>query len=77
MVDDTGRARLTDFGLAAVVSDVWSTEPITDGHAVRWAAPEILDRERPVTKESDVYSFAMVSIEVLARYLTILGCTAH
>ena len=44
---------------------------------MRWAAPEILDRERPVTKESDVYSFAMVAIEVWARYLTLLGCIAH
>jgi len=76
-VDDTGRARLTDFGFATVVSDVWSAEPITDGHAVRWAAPEVLDRERPVSKESDVYSFAMVVIEVLARNASLLGCTTN
>jgi len=30
---------------------------------LRWAAPEILDDERPVSKESDIYSFAMVVIE--------------
>lgn len=40
---------------------------MTDSHAVRWAAPEVLDRERPITKASDIYSFAMVVIEVRAR----------
>ncbi|KAF9647775.1 kinase-like protein [Thelephora ganbajun] len=64
LVDDTGRARLTDFGLAGIASDSGSAASITDGHAVRWAAPEVLDMERPVSKESDVYSFAMVVIEV-------------
>jgi len=36
---------------------------MTDGHAVRWTAPEIMDMERPVTEASDVYSFAMVIVE--------------
>jgi len=68
---------MTDFGLAAVVPEDWSAEPTSDGHAVRWAAPEILDRERPVSKESDVYSFGMVVIEVLAHVLTLLGRITH
>ena len=67
LVDDTGRARLTDFGLAAVVLDFGSVGSIKDGHAVRWAAPEILDKEQPVSKKSDVYSFAMVTIEVCLK----------
>jgi serine/threonine protein kinase len=65
-VDDSGRARLTDFGFSGIASDLGSAVSITDGHAVRWAAPEILDMEGPVSKESDVYSFAMVVIEVRA-----------
>jgi len=69
LVDDTGRARLTDFGLAAIVLDVESAGSIKDGHAVRWAAPEIIDMEQPVNKKSDVYSFAMVMIEVRAQKL--------
>ena len=44
---------------------------------MRWAAPEILDRERRVSKESDVYSFGMVVIEVLAPTLTLLGRITH
>jgi serine/threonine protein kinase len=44
---------------------------------VRWAAPEILDKRQPVSKESDVYSFAMVVIEVWTRNLTLITYTSH
>lgn len=65
-MDDAGIGRLTDFGLSRVVSGLDSAAPMTDGHAVRWTAPEVLDMEQPVTKASDVYSFAMVIVEVRA-----------
>jgi len=68
-VDNAGHARLTDFGLAAIVLDSGPAGPTRDGHAVRWAAPEILKKELPVSKKSDVYSFAMVVTEVRARKL--------
>ena len=64
-----GHARLTDFGLATVAPEFGPPEPMTDDHAVRWAGPEILDREQPVSKKSDVYSLGMVMIEVRARDL--------
>jgi len=64
-----GHARLTDFGLASVAPEFGPPEPMSDDHPVRWAAPEILDRERPVSKKSDVYSFGMVVIEVRVRDL--------
>ena len=63
-MDDAGRARLADFGLAAIVLDSGPAGPIEDGHAVRWAAPEILDKQNPVSSKSDVYSLAMVVIAV-------------
>ncbi|KAF9647770.1 kinase-like protein [Thelephora ganbajun] len=63
LMDDAGRARLTDFGLSAVALDFGSAGSIKDGHAMRWAAPEILDREKPVSKKSDIYSFSMVVVE--------------
>ena len=59
-----GHARLTDFCLAGVASDSGPATSATNGHAVRWAAPEVLDAERLVSKESDVYSWAMIVIEV-------------
>ena len=34
------------------------------GDGARWMAPEILDSRGTYSKEADVYSFAMVAIEV-------------
>ena len=76
-MDDTCHARLTDFGLSTIVPDFGSAGSIKDGHAVRWSAPEVLDKERPVSKESDVFSFAMVVIEVCACNLVLLGRVTH
>ena len=67
LVDNAGHARLTDFGLAAIVLNSGSSGSTRDGQAVRWAAPEILEKGLPVSKKSDVYSFAMVVTEVRAR----------
>ena len=64
MVDGSGIARITDFGLASIVRDPSSVASAYDGgHTPRWTAPEIL-RESPASKESDVFSFAMVMFEV-------------
>ena len=76
-MDDAGHACLTDFGLSTVVPDFGSAASIKDGHAVRWAAPEVLDKEQPVSKESDVFSFAMVVIEVCACNLVFLGWVTY
>jgi len=67
-VDDTGHARLTDFCFAGVASDPGPATSIIDGHAVRWAAPEVLGTEGSLSRESDVYSWAMVVIEVWAPH---------
>ena len=69
-MDNTGRARLADFGLAAIVLDSGPAGPIEDGHAVRWAAPEILDKQSSVSSKSDLYSFAMVVIAVRLKNLS-------
>ena len=39
---------------------------------MRWAAPEILDRERPISKESNIRWFSAVVIEVSARSLLVV-----
>ena len=59
LVDDSGHARVTDFGLAGVTQSL-SHQHI---HTVRWTAPEVL-KEGPLSKEADIFSFAMVMIEV-------------
>ena len=66
LVDATGRARITDFGLATVTQNLDSIRSATgdQGHTARWTAPEILNEEGVHSKEADVFSFAMVMIEV-------------
>lgn len=66
LVDDSGHARIADFGLATVTQNLDSvlTASRRHGCTVRWAAPEVLGGGL-YTKEADVFSFAMVMIEVL------------
>ena len=71
MIDDGGRARLTDFGMSLVSEGTaYGYGSVHGGGAVRWTAPELFDPEefesqntRP-TARSDMYAFACVCIEV-------------
>jgi len=66
VIDESGNARITDFGLAAVARNPHSHRSSLgdDGHTARWCAPEILKGDQSFSKESDVFSFGMVIIEV-------------
>ena len=64
LIDDTGRARVTDFGLATVTRSPDSARNADEDHGVQWIAPEILNGQGTYGKEADVFSFAMVTIEV-------------
>ena len=61
LVDLTGRARITDFGPEVVTQYLTSDD---NGHTPRWTAPEILNEQGTYSKEADIFSFAMVMIEV-------------
>ena len=65
-MDASGNARITDFGLAIVAQDLDSLRRGSDecGDSARWIAPEILENRGTYSKEADVFSFAMVTIEV-------------
>jgi len=65
LIDQDNHARLTDFGLTSIIRGDYSTLSPQDSGAgnTTWAAPEIL-KGGPATKEGDVFSFAMVAIEV-------------
>lgn len=65
IVDDSPRVRLADFGVAIVTRNLKSIRPATreKNHTERWAAPEVLSGEN-ASRESDVFSFAMVMVEV-------------
>ena len=64
-MDDSGNARIADFGLATVTQNLDSTRSAScqHGYTARWTAPEVLN-EGICSKEADVFSFAMVMIEV-------------
>ena len=63
---------MTDFGFTSVVRGLNSVlVPELQGCTLRWAAPEVIRGEGGSTQEADVYSFAMVVIEVSP--LTSLG----
>jgi len=76
LIDDNHNAVLCDFGLASITADAESAHASTVNSAgsIRWMAPERLSifdgTSEPapnsvrVTKESDMYSLAMVVIEV-------------
>ena len=65
-MDESGRAQITDFGVATVAQDLDSIWSLTgkNAHVTRWTAPEILNEVGSYGKEADVFSFAMVMIEV-------------
>ena len=65
-MDTTGHAMITDCGLAVVTQSMDSIPDASDehGHSMRWMAPEILADRGIFSKEADVFSFAMVMIEV-------------
>lgn len=66
MLDTNHRARITNFGLVRDHSATEETYPTTGG-AARWTAPEILGGEGSSSKEADIFSFAMIMVEVGSR----------
>ena len=68
-MDETGHARITDFGLAMVTRDphLIRGTPAERENSIWWIAPEILSNQETYSKEADVFSFAGVAIEVRCR----------
>ncbi|KAG5637390.1 hypothetical protein H0H81_004767 [Sphagnurus paluster] len=73
LVNDAGRACLTDFGISSVVDEkilAWTSysSATSKGGSVRWQAPELFntkdDRLINNTTESDVYAWACVCYEI-------------
>ena len=66
LVDATGHARITDFGLAAATqdADLIRSAPAERVNGTRWIAPELLDGQGTYSREADIFSLAGVVIEV-------------
>ena len=77
LIDQTGRARLADFGLLTVISDPTNLLPsssYTQGGTVRWMSPELIEPQkfgfekiRP-TRYSDCYALGMVIYEIITGH---------
>ena len=65
LVDGSGHARIADFGLAKVTYNPESVllTTLQSNNTPRWTAPEVL-RGEMCTTQTDIFSFAMVMIEV-------------
>ena len=65
LVDDSGHARLADFGLSMVSKNLASipSARLQHGSTPRWTAPELVEGGI-CEKEADIFSFAMVMFEV-------------
>ncbi|KAF9447735.1 kinase-like protein [Macrolepiota fuliginosa MF-IS2] len=81
LVDDDGRACITDFGMTFLRLDAMM--PLAIGlsqhlgyPSYRWLAPELaVDDTRPTLK-SDIWAFGCVCFEVLSGLLPFHGCRA-
>ena len=80
LIDSECRARLADFGLAAIVDETTSKTTVLDGKmkgTTRWMAPELffpdrfgftgkLAKQLP-SRETDIYAIGMTILEVSVR----------
>ena len=72
MITDDGKAQLADFGLAVIVEDlkdVSLSSSLRNAGSARWMAPELLLDDYPVSKESDIWAFGMVCLEVNHNFI--------
>jgi len=72
LVDQTRTARLADFGLLMICSDLTTSSSYGQAGSSRWMSPELFEPERfgvkdsRRTKYSDCYALGMVVYEVLS-----------
>ena len=83
LIDRNGRARISDFGLLAIVSDQETfVASCIAGGMIPWMSPELLDPEGSglemslLTKESDCYALGMVIYEILSGLVPFTPSTA-
>ncbi|KAG8892444.1 hypothetical protein FRC00_012041, partial [Tulasnella sp. 408] len=65
LVQDDGRACLSDFSLAKLATpDAKNTQTNPQVNVFRYQAPEVI-LDEPISKASDVYSWAMTALEII------------
>ncbi|KAA1467039.1 WD40 repeat-like protein [Dentipellis sp. KUC8613] len=68
LVDDNMGCVITDFGQSEMRSEVFrlSRQPVTRG-TLRWQAPELMRGASVMTREIDVYAYAITCVEILSK----------
>ncbi|KAJ7240626.1 kinase-like domain-containing protein, partial [Mycena haematopus] len=81
LIDRHGRARLTDFGLAAFVESDATIKSSTRSGSVRWMSPELLSPPPGVsfkrTTASDVWAFGCVCGEIWSEGIAPFSHFSH
>ena len=72
LVENTGQVRIADFGLAKIARNLDSMRSASyqSGFTARWVAPEVWNTGE-CSKPADIFSFAMVMIEVRGVWCTL------
>ena len=67
-MENSGCVRIADFGLTKLTKNMHSlrSASLNGGLTMRWAAPEVW-REEEYSQKADVFSLAMVMIEVFFK----------
>lgn len=72
LLDHNLRAKITDFGLAALKQHSSSMYTESSKGSVAWMAPELFTRKTKLTPASDVYAYGMILWEIAARQIPFL-----
>ncbi|KAG7384359.1 hypothetical protein PHYPSEUDO_002766 [Phytophthora pseudosyringae] len=74
LLDAQGAAKISDFGLSCVMELGRAADLTAETGTYGWMAPEVI-RHEPYSSKADVYSFAVVLWELLARDIPFKGQT--
>ncbi|KAG6587303.1 TKL protein kinase [Phytophthora cinnamomi] len=74
LLDARGSAKISDFGLSCVMELGRAADFTAETGTYGWMAPEVI-RHEPYSSKADVYSFAVVLWELLAREVPFKGQT--
>lgn len=76
LISQDWHAKITDFGISRIKHFL---KPAVTGKlrgTYRWIAPELFGKKIPVSKESDIYAFGMVCVEIHTRKLPWLNANS-
>jgi len=77
LIDETGRARITDFGIAILAGGERLTSTGVPVGTAEYMSPEQIKRPREIDKQSDIYSAGLVLYEMLTGQSPFQGETEY